>query len=136
MTAEKKAEFGKYATEYACRHTDGTLESIRNMVKTCFGSEEYFSDEILYTGDGVHYGAGAHGAARHSYDWLGTTENKDGSISVKMLFYADPSKFIPAKTVDYTLVPTGEDSYGQTVYFFQSCEVVEDTGYSAYFKWT
>jgi len=136
MTAEKKTEFGKYATEYACRHADGTLDSIRNIVKTCFGSEEYFSDEILYTGDDVHYGAGAHGAARHSYDWLGTTENKDGSISVKMLFYADPSKFIPAKTVDYTVVPTGEDGYGQTVYFFRSCEVVEDTGYSAYFKWT
>ncbi|MBQ9994857.1 MAG: hypothetical protein IJP32_00685, partial [Clostridia bacterium] len=136
MTEDELIGFRYAATEYACRHSDGTLDSIREMVKLCFGSAEYYTDEILYSEDGIHYGVGGHGAARHVYDWLDETQNADGSISVRMLFYVDAGKYIPAREVEYTLLPVMEDSYGQTVYSFVSCTVTKDYGYPPFFKWT
>jgi len=136
LTPTEFAEFSKQTTEYACRHADGTLNSIRESVETCFGSTEYFTDTILYSNDGIYYGVGGHGAARHSYNWLGETKNADGSTSVKILFYTDAGKYIPAKTVEYTLRSVGEDLYGQTIWSFESCTVLEDHGYLPFFKWT
>lgn len=136
LTAEEIAALSRAATEFASFYADGTIESIRAALEWLFwDGKDLFTDEILYSGDGVHYGAGGHGAARFTYDWRDEFKQGDGTTIIRVQFYADVNKLVPAMVIEYTLRSVDSDIEG-IGYAFEDCTILENDGHKLYAKWT
>ena len=116
-------------TEFAVTRLGGigvSESDIKQFVRDCFGSTDFSpAPELMNeSGDG-RYSLKNRGTRKMEFDILSEHES-DGETDLTVQFYADISKLIPARTVEYRLIET------QNGYSFASSYTSNTTGYKIY----
>lgn len=94
-------------TEFAVKRLGGSgvsADEIKKFVRDCFGESDFTPSSDLLGEDGL-YSVISRGTRKIDFDILSETES-DGEVSLTVQLYADASRLIPARTVEFKLQTT------------------------------
>ena len=108
------------------------LDEYARLANVIFGMDSFEPRAPLMQTDDGKWFAGGHGGLSMQYEWIDETVRDDGTVSIRIKYYADCQRLIPSEVIEYILEDTGEEIGGSKVFRFVSYESVPLTEYPTF----
>ncbi len=108
------------------------LSEYERLANVIFGMETFEPRAPLMQTDDGKWFAGGHGGLSMQYEWIDETVRDDGTVSIRIKYYADCQGLIPSEVIEYILEDTGESVGGMKVFRFVSYESEPLTEYPTF----